>query len=195
MNKVKFLLFISFLITSFLFLSFSSTSAHASIIDDIKAFFSKDKNDPSKKEFTIDTDIALAPGGDINKNGQVDAGDSIKFSYTITNPTGDTFQLATLETNVNTKEINSISNVQGVLSLDVGKDTVSIPNLNIEPNQVRKISFNARINFYKDSDQSISTEAELVDNSNASIFKAKKQEVTAKKMDTELFNKFVHISN
>lgn len=196
----------AFLLLLFIIVFVSPVQAHASVLDDfvngvkstvqsgvdgIKSFFNIDEKN---KEFNVESKIELAPGGDINKNGQIDAGDTIKFFYTITNPTKESYKFATLNTNVNTKELNTISIVQGVLSLDISKDTILIPHLTIAPNQVQKISFTARMNFNKDNDQLISTEADLVDDKKSSIFKAKKQEVNAKKLDTESFNKFVHIT-
>lgn len=183
-------------------LLFFPTPARANIFDDIvtgvrnrvEKGVNEAKNLFSKKELKVDSGISLVPGGDLNKNGQVDAGDSVKFSYTITNSTKNLYRFAKLQTNINAKEINSITNVRGALSLDANRDTITIPNLSIESGQVRKISFDAWINFYKDTDQSISTEAELLDDKDSLVFKAQKKEVSAKKMEIEQFNKYVHIT-
>ena len=195
--------FISILLSTAILFVASPSPTHASVLDDmankVKSVWElgvntvKDILNIEEKQLSIDSKIELAPRGDLNKNGEIDAGDFVKFSYVITNPTEKTYK-AVLKTNVNVEELNSISNVKGVLSLNTTKDTISIPHLNIAPNQVRKLSFEARVNFYKDADQSITTEAELVDEKNSSIFKGQKKEVKAKKMDLERFNKFVNIT-
>lgn len=189
-NKLK--LLAPLIVLAFILLI--SAPARASFLDN---FVNGVKNllAGESKGLTVESKIELASNGDLNKNGQVDAGDTIEFSYTIINPTKNSYKFAILKTNIAGKEINSIGYVQGALSLNVDKDTISIPNLNIDPNQVRKISFRAHINFNKDSDQTIGTEAELVDDKNSSIFKAEKKEITAKKIGVEQFNKFVHITN
>src|SRR5256885_10718471 len=107
------------------------------IFDNIKNVFNSSSN---QHTLTVSSKVALVPGGDLNHNRQIDAGDTIRFSYTIANTTDKTYKSVTLNTNVDTKEINGITNTQGVLSLDEGKDTVTIPNLTVIPNQVRTMS-------------------------------------------------------
>lgn len=143
---------------------------------------------------TVSSTIALAPGGDINHNGQITTGDTVRFSYTIINTTNNSYKFVTLKTNIYTKDLNGISNVQGAASLDQSNNTVVIPNLTINKNQVRKVSFDAQINFNKDTDQTISTQPVLVAQSGKTIATGATQSVVAAKMDTATFDKFVHIT-
>lgn len=159
------------------------------LFNDVKNFLSGNKS-----ELQLTSKISLTPQGDLNANGQVDAGDVVTYSYIITNQTKNTYQFTTLKTNLDTKKINSINNVKGTLNLNTTDNTITVSNLTFTPNQVRTISFDARANFDKESDQTLSTEAELVDDQNKSLVKGQKQTVTAKKMDLERFNKFVHIT-
>ncbi len=162
-------------------------SVFGSLINNVKNFLH-----PENNSLRMESKIALARGGDLKKNDQIDAGDIVTFSYTITNATKNSYKAVTLKTNVNTKEVSGVTNVQGTLNLDTSKDTISIPYLTLNPGQVLTISFDAQVNFYIDADHPISTEAELVDESNASLVKAEKKEVTAKKMEMERFNKVTH---
>jgi hypothetical protein len=148
----------------------------------------------SSKQLLITSQISLAPNGDMNKNGQIDSGDTIKFTYIIINPTSDVYNFYTFKTNIDTKDLNSINNVQGVFGLDDRNNTVTFPNFTIQPNQVRKVNFDARINFDKISDHAISTQPVFVDQNNSKIIDDSKHEVHAHKMDEETFNKFVHIT-
>lgn len=202
MNKAKQLLFISLLITSFLLLPLSSAPAHASVLGDIVNGVKnsvqngiekiKDILSIESKEFVVDSKIELAPNGDINKNNELDSGDYARFSYVIKNQTENSFSFARINTNVKTNSINSITNVKGILSLESMKDTIVIPNISLTPYQLLSISFDARVNFSKDTDLPISTEVEFFDEKDRSIFKDIKKEVSAKKLNSEQFNKFTH---
>jgi hypothetical protein len=147
-----------------------------------------------KKELKVESKIELVDDGDLNKNGQIDAGDTIKYSFTITNTSDKTYSFGKLNTNVITTEINSLSNIKGVVSIDDSKKTIVIPNITVNPNQVRKISFEAKPNLYKDSDKTLSSEAEYVDEKNTPVFTSEKKEILVKKVDDETFNKLVHIT-
>ena len=41
----------------------------------------------------------MAPGGDIDNDGQIDSGDTVVFSYAITNLSGNEISIASLKTN------------------------------------------------------------------------------------------------
>ncbi|HSX09003.1 MAG TPA: hypothetical protein VLF93_02535 [Candidatus Saccharimonadales bacterium] len=159
------------------------------VFNGIKNIFTTSANQHS---LTVSSKISLVSSGDLNHNGQIDAGDTVKFSYVITNTTDKSYKFVTLNTNINTKEINGVNEVQGVLSLNDDKDTITIPNLTIIPNQVRTISFDAQINFFKDSNPTIDTKPELDDQNNKSIAVGEAQTINANKMDSETFNKFTH---
>lgn len=135
-------------------------------------------------ELTVTSAIALAPGGDMNKNGKIDAGDTIRFSYTITNTTEKTYKFATLKTNLDRTSLNFIHNLQDSDGyVDTGK-TLNLPNLWVDSNQKFVISFDARINYYKNVDKTISTTAQLVDANGALIAQAQKDQIVAKRMQT-----------
>lgn len=187
-NKKNFATLLLFLTLSSLFLK-NTTLTNASLIDDVKNLLNKAV---SSKNLSLESSVALAPGGDVNNNNQVDSGDFLRFSYSIKNRSKNSYKLTTLRTNIAENEINGISNLKGALSFEFSKKTIVIPNLNISPNQVLKISFDARTNFDKANDITISTDPELVDSDDLSIQKSQRNEVTAKKMNTEEFNKYVH---
>jgi len=193
-------LFILFIASLFVFPSSVQASVFSDFINSVKGTV-QDGVDNVKnllgkntlgKNISIESKIELASGGDLNKNGEIDAGDIITFSYMITNPTKNVYKAATLKTNTNIKDVSGITNVRGALNLDSSKDTLSIPYLTINPGQVLVMSFDAQINFYKDADHQISTEAELVDGNSVSLVKTQKEEVTAKKMDMERFSNVTH---
>ena len=154
----------------------------------------KDLVAPKKenKALALDPEIKLAEGGDINKNGGIDSGDYVKFIYVITNTTNNLISQGTLKTNINTKKLNGVRNVTGTFNVEEKDNSITIPNLAINPNQKRTISFEIQTNFNKDTDEIISTEAELLSNDKSVLFKSQKKEVVAKKIDMESFDKFVH---
>lgn len=163
------------------------------IVSNIKGIFSS-PNQSQNPSLTITSKIALAPGGDYNQNGQITSGDIVRFSYIILNSTENSYKLVTLKTNIDSTLLNGVSNIQGAASLNNNNNTIVIPNINIDKDQVRKITFNAQINFNKDSDETISTQPELVDKDGKILVTDTKQSVAANKMNETTFNKFVHIT-
>lgn len=204
MNKVKFLLFISFLITSFLFLSLSSAQAHASVLDDIvngvkntvqggvdgvKNLFTKtEDNNVKNKEFTIDSDISLVPGGDENNNGQIDAGDMVRFTYTLKNTTESNYSFATLKTNIDSKQVSFIHNIHGATGIVNDGKTVEIPHVRLNLGETFFISFDALINSFQE-DKTIATEAELISSDKKTVAKSLRKAIEAKKLNVDEIEK------
>src|SRR3989338_11155921 len=114
-------------------------------------------NDSNKNNFTLKSELKLAQGGDYNQNNQIDAGDTITFIYNINNPTNNEFAFATLKTNIPRTSLNFIHNIQGTVNLSDKNGTITIPNLRINPGQELVISFDARINYFTETDSIIST--------------------------------------
>lgn len=162
----------------FLFLLFLNTSSvNASIIDDIKFLLS----DSAKNKLTLDSKIEHAPNGDLNKDGKFNSGETVRFIYTVNNPTDKEISFATLKTNIAKENVNFIHNIKGATNLSDKNKTITIPNLRINPGEKLEISFNARINFL-DSDKIITTEPEIITSDKKSLLKSKKKEITAKKI-------------
>lgn len=170
--------------------------AHASFLDD---FLTGAKNlfSPAPagipQTFSVDRIIQLAPDGDFNHNGVIDSADFVTFTYTIHNPTSTAYPFATLRTNISRHELNFIHNIKGTASLSDSKDTIEIPNLYIKPNQDMVISFDARVNFFDDSDHSLSTQPEVLTESKKSLFNAAKFSLKAKAFPKGHIPSFVRI--
>jgi hypothetical protein len=166
-----------------LFSLFYPQFVNANIFDDIlsgaRRFTIGDK-----KELTVEPTIALAPGGDVEKNGEIDAGDIVRFSFSIKNPTEKEYPFTTIDTKINRESINFIHNSHGTASIADDLKTIKIPNLRIHPGHEIVVSFDARIN-YSNEDQVISIEPELVDKDKKLIHKADKVTVKAIKLTEE----------
>lgn len=166
-------------------LLFQIQSAFAVNLDD----FLKDiKNFINPGKLAIDSAITLAPGGDVANNGEVDAGDIIRFSYTITNPSDKKYAFATLKTNIDRRQLSFIHNVQGTSGITDDGETISIPNIRLEPSQSLEITFDARINYYQDADKTVSTESEFLNSDKKLIEKSAKKEIKAKKINVDKIN-------
>ncbi|MBU3978751.1 hypothetical protein KJ980_07210 [Patescibacteria group bacterium] len=176
MNKRIFSLLILpfFLLSLFLFTKTTHAFSLGDVVNGVKSLIS-----PAKKELKIDSSITLVPEGDVNKNGQIDAGDTVRFTYTLTNTTDREYSFATLKTNINRKQLNFIHNITGTASLDDDGKTIEIPNFRIAPNQIAAITFDARVNYYTSEDPTIATVPEFFDNNNRSIVKSLKKEIKA----------------
>lgn len=157
-------------------------SVHASVLDDL---FKDIKNFINPGKLAIDSVISLAAGGDVESNGEIDAGDTLRFSYTITNLSDKKYAFATIKTNIDRKQLNFVHNVQGSSGLTDDGKTITFPNIRLEPSQILTINFDARINYFQDSDKTISTESEFIENGKDLIAKSQKKEVNAKKLSPE----------
>jgi len=156
-----------------------ASPANASIWDDL---LNKVKSVVPKlnSSLTLDSQISFAEGGDVNKNGLFDGGDTLKFSYTINNPTDKEISFATLKTNIYKKYLNFIHNIYGTTNLSDNNSTITIPNLRINPGENLIISFEARVNYFYDADKNISTEPEIITSDKKSLLKSAKKEIKAK---------------
>ncbi|MGH7203251.1 MAG: hypothetical protein ACREHC_02305 [Candidatus Levyibacteriota bacterium] len=155
----------------------------------IKTFFS-----PEQSIVALNTSMELVSNSDLNKNGKIDSGDTVRFIYHITNASKNSFKFATLKTNIPSQELNSISNLKGATSIVQNKNEISFTHLNIPSSQLRTISFDAKVDYFTKQDQKISTKPVLVDNKNQTIASAQEIETSVAKMDSKQFNKYVHIS-
>jgi len=148
----------------------------------------KENKNMTDNTLSVGSSIELAPEGDENGNGEVDAGDIVRFSYTITNTTTASHTFAVLKTNINRNDINFIHNVMGVTGLSEDNDTITFPNLRIPPSSTSTIQFDARVNYVQE-EISIKTEPELVSSDNTSLVKSSLKEIKAKKLSKEEVDK------
>ncbi len=167
------------LFIAFIFL-ISSSKANALSFNDIINGAKSFVLGGEKKELKIDSNIALAPQGDVDKNGQIDAGDIVRFSYTITNTTDKQYTFGTLKTNIDRKQFNFFHNLRGTTNLVDDNKTINIVNVRLNFGETLIISFDARTLYRKD-DTSIDTEAEFIDSNKNSIVKSVKIEKLVKK--------------
>lgn len=191
MKNVKLFTAVLFLV---LFTAILPKPAHASFFGNIVNGFKNGIKDifhiDGANTLALTSSVALAPNGDLDKNKTISSGDIIKFTYIIKNQTKNSYKFATLKTNLNTKQLNSLRNIQGVTSLNTTNDTIVVPNLQLDSHKQRSISFEARINFTKDKDLTFNTTPVLIDVNNKPLVSDKKQEIVAKKMTANIFQKF-----
>jgi len=185
--KIKIIYLLSILIP-ILILAYANT-VHASVIDNLKNRIIKAYEDVlRKKEVSIISDISLAPDGDLNSNGEIEAGDVVRFTFTLTNTTGETYTYSSLKTNVDRKQLNFIHSLRGATGLSDEDGTIIFRNLRINPNEQRVISFDARINYSRE-DKNVATEPEFITEDQKLILKADKKSVLAKKLNDEEIKK------
>jgi len=185
---VVLLLISIFSISSLLFTS----PAEASILDDI---FNKAKEvllgKPEKESrgIEISSSINLAPGGDVDNNGEVDSGDFVRFEYVITNNDDKEYSWLNLETNINRREINTISNFKGITGIEDSKDKLIIPNIRLYPKQTVKISFDAKVSYSTKKDIDLFTEPKIKEKAGNILTEDNRRQIKAKKITKEKMNK------
>lgn len=184
----KYKLILSVILIAF-FLSFTG-KAQASflgdVVENVKEFFTGDKD-----EIIADQSIALAPGGDVDKDGQIDAGDIIRFTYNIKNGTDKDYTFTTLKTNIDRKKLNFFHNIKGAASFDDDGKTITLPNFSLDASQATVISFDARTSYFTDKDETIATEFEIIDKNKTSLIKLDEKKVNIKKMAKEKLPKLI----
>ena len=153
--------------------------ANASIIDDIKNLLTR-----SPKELNLKSDIALAKDGDLDKNEEINAGDTVTFTFILSNPSDKKYSHTTLRTNIDRKSINFIHNIIGTSGLNDDGKTITIPNIKVAPSESITISFDARLNYFDENLKTISAEAELIDSAKKSLIKDKKVQINSKKSNS-----------
>lgn len=136
-----------------------------------------DTDSPPRNSFIVHAQILLAPGGDANHNSQIDAGDTVVFSYEITNQTAGEFSSVFLKTNIPRARLNFIRDVRGTPSLSDRGGMVEIPNLHFGPNQTLTVSFQARINYFQGDGLTLSTQPELTAKNGSALAKSMKIEI------------------
>lgn len=134
---------------------------------------------------TLDSDISLTPNGDLDKNGEIDSGEVIRFKYKINNNTNNEYSFITLETNIPRNLLNYIHNLQGSANLSSDKNTIVIPNLRINPGEDLTIQFDARVNYFTQSDETIFTEPKLVNKDKSKLMGSIKKELKVKKLKSD----------
>lgn len=193
------LIFFSLFLVSFLLITPVATYA-SELIDDfindmnntlragvngVRSLITPDDKNLKNKVLTIESAITHAPNGDVNKNGQIDAGDTITFTYTIQNNTDKKYVYATLKTNIQRDSLNFIHNVTGVTGLKDDGKTIEFPNLRVEPGMIKVISFDAKINYFTEQDPIITTEPELITEDKKSLLKSVKKQIQGKRIKKE----------
>lgn len=159
----------------------NTPNANASIIDDIKNLLTR-----SPKEFNLTSNIALAKDGDLDKNEEINAGDTVTFRFVLSNPSDKKYSSTTLKTNIDRRSINFIHNIVGTSGLNDDGKTITIPNIKVAPNESVIISFDARLNYFDENLKTISAEAELIDSAKKSLLKDKKVQINSKKSNSKI---------
>lgn len=143
----------------------------------VNEFLNPPANTPSSV-FSLDSQIVLVQ--DLNKNNVTDGGDTVRFVYKISNPTGEEFSFLTLQTNLQKKNLHFIHNIKGTASFSDKGGFITIPNLRINPGQTVTVSFDARVNYEPYSDLVISSEPELITSDKKSLYKSSKKQISVK---------------
>jgi len=151
------------------------------ITDSIKGLFGSKDTPQTNKTLTINSSITLVENSDINKNGQIDAGDIVHFAYTLKNTTESNYSFATLQTNIDSKQVSFIHNIHGATGIVNDGKTIEIPHVRLNSGEMLIISFDALINYFQE-DKIIATEAEFVSSDNKFIAKSTRSEISAKKL-------------
>lgn len=132
------------------------------------------------KGVSVTASVVLAENGDLNKDKIIEAGDTVTYSYTISNTSNSVYEFATLDTHIDHSHINFIHNIKGASSLSEKRDSIVIPNLFVGAIQTVNVSFDARVNI-DTGDTSLTTAPQLLTKDRKSIAQDISHNVKTKK--------------
>lgn len=111
----------------------------------------------------VEGKIELAPGGDANRNGEVDAGDTVRLKFDIVNRTNQEYKFATLLTGLDRTLVYDLWNLSGASSLDDANNTITFPNVWIAPQARLSVSLDVTAQYFTEGEKRLALSPELLD--------------------------------
>ena len=136
-------------------------------------------DETSTDQISVEYDIELAEGGDYHQNGQIDAGDTIKFIYAIQNPTDQDYPYSVLQTQVLKENYLQTHGISGGSGLRIEDGKVEFPNLYLQNHSLTIISVNVELRYFHNDLREISTEPTLLSQEGERLFVGEKKSVSA----------------
>jgi uncharacterized repeat protein (TIGR01451 family) len=122
----------------------------------------------SPKGIEVASSYGFAPNGDTNKNHKIDAGETLSFSFTVTNKSKQAAKTVTLDTGIPRSMIGYPQNVDGATGILENRPTLIFKNLVILPGETQKLSFTAQ-SLYSPTNYGIHMRPVLIDPSNTAV--------------------------
>ena len=103
---------------------------------------------------------ALAKDGDVNSNGKTDGGDTLHFTFNMTNSSPAEAKYLDLDTKIPKDKVFYVRNYKGASSMAVENGTIVFKNVVVLPSQTQEISFDAGV-LYDNKDWQLSFTPEV----------------------------------
>lgn len=126
----------------------------------------------SEGQATVEGKIELAPGGDQNKNREVDAGDTVRLQFDIVNRTDKEYPFATLATGLDRTLVYDLWNLSGASSLDDSNNTITFPNVWVAPQARLSVSLDVTAKYFTEGEKRLTLTPELLDRNGSPIGQA-----------------------
>lgn len=117
----------------------------------------------------VEGGIELPSGGDLQKDGNIGAGDTVIFHFRVTNRTDTTYPLATLQTGIDGNLLYDIWDLRGAASLSDDNETISFPNLTIAPQSRFTISVEGTLKYFTEGEARLTVSPQLLDRAGGPI--------------------------
>lgn len=111
----------------------------------------------------VEGKIELAPGGDLNSNNAVDAGDTVALTFRIRNLTDTEYPFATLQTGVDSAMLYDIWNLSGAASLSEVNNTISFPNLRLPAHSKQFVTVEGTLKYFTEGQHQLILTPQLLD--------------------------------
>lgn len=136
----------------------------------------------NQQGLSIDGAYTLAKQGDLNKDGRVDGGDKVTFTFNITNKSKQAARTVTLDTGIDKTKLYGISEVKGSTGVETADNALLFKNIVLLPNTTQNLSFEAQV-VRSPTDFGIHFRPVLIDPSNQVVLKGESKNVSVNKVD------------
>lgn len=120
-------------------------------------------------QVTVEGGIERPAQGDLQKDGNVSAGDTVVFHFRVTNRTEAAYPLATLATGLDANLLYDIWNLHGAASLSDDNNTIAFPNLFISPHSRFTISVEGTLKYFTEGEARLTVSPQLLDRAGGPI--------------------------
>jgi hypothetical protein len=147
-------------------------------------------HDSNKRSSTLNAhtvsfkaEAVLAKDGDMDKDGKTDGGDTLHFTFKLTNKSQAEAKYLDLDTKIPKDRVFYVRNYAGSSSAATENGTIVFKNVVVLPNQTQEISFDASL-FYDTKDWQLNFTPEVREPGKSRIAQANAVSTAVSKADT-----------
>lgn len=118
---------------------------------------------------TVEGRIEVVPGKDYNREGEIDAGDTVNLLFLVKNDTDTEYSFASLSTGVDASRLHDLWNIKGAGSIVKENGTLVFKNLRLLPRSKVSMSIEATIDYFTEGELELAVTPQLAESSGQSF--------------------------